>query len=373
MITIAFLVIGLLVGFLDKGFSIGVLVYGFTAALLGMVLARIKGRMYGWPPLRSRCGTVFISYRREYAAEARRVAEALYSEGIGVWMDEYRIGLGSTANLEQRLLDGVRMSSSALIIADGGWEESKWCFQNEGMPILDMIPVDKIIVASTPPLRLSLNAPGLDNRMKENLEYIPLCPLNVVIAKMAEKAGSELTLQKSASKSPQMDRFSYHGFDFALNVAGWSHAVATREKSAFPHRYYERQLGTNTLSLGLCCGALPGRVRAEMTDYGAIPEGRRFYEGVKSSASFYMKSGMLDGWKLAGVHLFRFGGRGQLSFTFRKPSGWYRRYPLAIDYANGQYEFDFFFIWGGSFREFCKYAYIMDDMVGSFEYRYTKT
>ncbi len=129
---------------------------------------------------------------------------------------------------------------------------------------------------------------------------------------------------------------------------------------------FKRWCGSDLLWGHLVIGPQDRHVRRTLMPMG-LSDDRAYYEEALRFADMFYKIHLPQ--RCVGVHLLFLNEWSHVALTTFFRGTWSRMYSLVFPGTDGgvDYEFTFFFFCQGPFRRFCHHAYLMDNLVMSFQ------
>jgi hypothetical protein len=308
---------------------------------------------------------IFVSYKSEDVAVARRIAETLIGAGWNVWFAEYRILLERRAQFMPMFGLGALDSWYGLLITNDRWAQSRHCAR-EARILLGTMGPKRILEVRAPsqPLphqyfpRLSQCAalettdPAKVLRFVEaHTNHLAACP--------------EHLLPRPAPIGGRRFSSYYEGRSCSIEVGDWDLFGDPASMSGISWGYKQ-----------LPSGVLDGHVGITPLEADRLAREKRWglgeafmFDVMAHHARKVIKS--FNGFP-RGVHLFYYQDRPQMGLTYwtDSPPYWHRSMMFdALNPTTGQAaNFHFRFRFKGSFREYCRHAHVMDALALSLEW-----
>jgi hypothetical protein len=317
---------------------------------------------------------IFISYKSEDAALARRLTDGLAASGWKVWFAEQQVLLAWRWLFPLAILAGIRDARFGLAITNDRWARSRHCAFEIRM-LLWMLGPRHVLEVCAP-------REPLPHQSYPRLAQSP---------------------SFAAGATPAI-------LDFVKDTTGATYAAKSSPEAPTEGASYRTEAGGRPLSLTVegwrmhrSGAAGPAALGGQAWSYDALPEGQLFvnvhwgretsHEGqrVDQGIDDRRMFDTLVKWapkhigrvraKVRGVHLLFHSGLSQMGVTYwvreqtvAGPSGatsvggyWTRKLSLVIpNRATGAMgEFVFTFGFRGPFADYCRYAHIMDAFASS--------
>lgn len=312
---------------------------------------------------------IFISYKSEDVALARRIAEALMASGWRVWFAEYRVLLSFRRWFTNMFVQGIRASDHGLVITNNRWANSEHCgreihwlqqFINPRSILELRLPREPLPHQRFPKLAES---PSLEsNDLKTILTFIG--------------ANTDVERTPVPTPEPPVQRGwltgNIDGRPCRVMLAGWTLEGGADGSIESMRWHYD----------GLPKGVLSGTAAVATGKAVDLDKQQRFGSGIEDKYMFdvlayWARKGFKKyGGKPRGVHLYFYDGRAQMGLTFwaaataNHPACWTRA--ILLDLKNpvtgAALHFQFRFKFNGSFTDFLRHAYLMDAAALSLEW-----
>ena len=305
---------------------------------------------------------IFISYKSHDAQLARGIAEQLMASGIRVWFAEYEILLKRRDRFEQSITRGLRRARFGLAITNDRYIASKYC-QLELRELLTRLDPGRVLEARSPDEN---ETHGMFPKLR-NSPHVVSPELDDVLRLVHE--ATDLTVEAapgppvSASAEPVGGPCLGHGY--TLDSSGWDVVEEAEDRAAggvIKGPVMRCSWSEFPIVANLFAGADPS------------PEARRRHRDTEDDREMY--DALLDylprhlgrlSARVRGVHLLFHGELSQMAATYRIAGYWSRKYSVTLPHPDGHDPAEFVFTFGffGPFRQFCRYAFAMDRLVGS--------
>lgn len=347
-----------------------------VVVLAGAVLTRHLGRTpfqraqaLAEATNRSRGGArpydVFVSYRA--AADtivARQLAERLIAEGLVPWFAEYVIPIRRPVDLTKALELGVRSAQSGLCLTSPRYYESQWCrFEFRQLSRSENLSSRSLVA-----LKLAESAHHLHDeapwRAQVAFESFPQA-----VERVCAILGVQIRREPEPEFSGDAERRTFQtGYgDYSLDVTGWE--VSSRPRDAGDGDKYgptfKRWIGTFCLWGHVVVGPQDRETRRLMTS-GDFDNREYFEEALRFADEFFR---LALPQSCVGVHLLFLDGWSHVALTTFFKATWSRVYSVVFPDPKGgaDIEYSFFFFARERFRDFCRHAHVMDDLVLSLQ------
>lgn len=307
---------------------------------------------------------IFISYKSQDVALARRIAEAFIAAGWKVWFAEYRILLDRRAQFLPMFGIGAVESRYGMVITNDRWAKSKHCSREARI----------LMAVKTPEEILELRAPSeaLPHQLFPKLAHSPVLD-STDVAEVLEFVESKTTLPpcpaglRPIASAPGSARFHtiYDGRACSIEVGQWDLFGDPASLSGVSWRFKH-----------LPAGVLEGTVAISPMQANQIAKEGRWGLGEELMfdvmAHYARKTLKRHAGRARGVHLFFYQDRPQMGLTHWGGDfpAWHRNIMLDVQSGAGDRaaNFHFFFRFQGSFPEYCRYAHLMDDLALSLQW-----
>ena len=307
---------------------------------------------------------IFVSYKSEDVALARRIADAFIAAGWNVWFAEYRILLDRRAQFLPMFGIGAIESRYGLVITNDRWAESKHCSRE----------VRLLLSTKTPEEVLEVRAPGqpLPHQRFPKLAQCPALEttdvnkiLNFVAGQTDLPACPDHQLPLTPPASQARFQTYFDGRPCSIEVGHWDLFGDPASLSGVAWRY--KHLPT---------GVLEGKVVISPMDAEQIAIEKRWGLGeafmFDVMAHHARKTMKRQKGRARGVHLFFYQGRPQMGLTHWGGDfpAWHRNILLDVwnSAANRAANFHFLFRFQGSFRDYCRHSHVMDELALSLQW-----
>lgn len=317
---------------------------------------------------------VFISYKSENVDVVRPFAEQLIAAGLNVWFAEYIIVLYGREYFDKAIDNGLKKAKIGICFTNDLYEKSEWC-QYEKEQLLRSKSQQNIIEIIIPTESISLNFRSLPieclstvykGDMNEILEFVQ----NIILVPI-----SKILYEDSFSRERKI--FKCLDQNYSLDFTGWkvneSEFFKFEEGDVAGPRF--RRENENFAMWGNLIIGIgnkdPKRSHVDnlRVSKGSVVNDRECYDyAIDFAKEFFAKYWQQ---KDLGVHLSFLLGHSHFAITTRfKPFLISRRYSIILHSPklNQILEFAFVFFFRGTFLKFCRYAYLMDSVVGSLNF-----
>ncbi len=311
---------------------------------------------------------VFVSYKSEDIHLVRRISEGLIANGFQVWFAEYEVLLQNYTQFQNAIDNGIQNSRYGVCFTNDRYVESKYC-RNEIEQLLNRSkcgPVNliEVMVPSEPRTReryseLS-NAPSIEHRFIDD-----------TLSFLAKKMGRPFDcIESSVPSNPEKRQCFDNGREaYSLDVQGWDVSDKAYLKPSggdLEGPKISRHCGEYFMWGNLMVGDQVDNPRA----WNNYQDDRECYKYALEFAEHYFFK--RRGWRFIerpiGLHLLFSHGFSHIGFTAKNWFNiWTRRYSVLVSHPQTEktLEFAFIFFFRGPFDQFCRYAYLMDELVGS--------
>jgi len=317
---------------------------------------------------RKRRYDVFLSYKSEDVHLVRRISERLIASGYRVWFAEYQVLLQNYDQFQKAIDKGIQRSCYGVCFANDRYVASPHV-RREIEQFLDprICGPDNIIEIMIP------KEPNTHERYPELSQTHSLEHRFVeeTLSHIAGKVGRPIHRQPEPSAPESENRWHFdNGREaYSLDVHGWD----------VSERMYLRSTGGDLegpkLSrvcedFRLCGNLIVGDQVDNPRAWGTTLDDRQAYRYAIDFAKHYFFRRWW--WRFVerpvGLHLFFSHGLSHIGFTAKTWfSFWTRRYSVILWHpkTHAPLEFAFVFFFRGPFAEFCRQAYLMDQLVES--------
>lgn len=321
---------------------------------------------------------LFVSYKSEDICLVRRISERLYASGYRIWFAEYRVLLQNYDRFQEQIDKAIRRSRYGLCFTNNRYVRSEHT-RREIEQLLESGncgPGDIIEIQVPAEAGPHSEYPELAHSRSTEHQFLEatLRYIEGTVGKPILPGGNLVETARHLRRDFEDGRETY-----SLEVGGWEVAETLLFRSdghdlEGPHftRYCDGHLLVGTLIVG----DQVHRPRASADDVND----RECYRAAIDFAKLYY---IYERWpwgtvveRLRGLHLVFLHGHSHIGFTtqtlFRR---WYRRYSVVLPYPRNRQvlEFAFLFRFEGSFSDFCRHAYLMDDLVLSLRLETSQT
>jgi len=341
---------------------------------------------------------IFISYRTKDSDFVRQIAEQLIGSGIKVWFFEYKVLLDAWEKLKPKNWEGlesvlekaIKKSEFGLAFTNDLYAESDWC-KFEMTQLLDSCGpgIQKVIEVKNHEqvggLLKEFPELELDGRPSRTLDD----PNDILsfIGEITKRPIHDISIErpkgiphvfegKCMGKTYQLDIsewqvVKYGGTPEPLpellqNVEGLPEGL---QNVAGPH--FRRNMGNDKVEMNLYFGPELSRkaIRESEDDremyYQLIEYASDHFENLRSELHVTPTD--------HGVHLVHVGDYAQIALTYWMHGYWTRKYSVIIFHSESGDAVEFVFTFGfsgpsSSFQRFCRYGYIMDNLVKSLKW-----
>lgn len=317
----------------------------------------------------------FVSYKVENVLLVRQVVEQLMASNIKIWFDEYQILLDDYENWEECVKENISKSRYVLIFIDKLYLLSGACqvefkdsVEKHGYDKMILIVLDEISNPILKEVKWSFHFTG-SNTINDILSFIesiirqPIQKINLENMRI----GKEYYTGKCLGFPYRLDVTSWNYrrslWSFLFNICyKISQYFAGTGNSAGPVLY--RIIENQRIEMNLYFGPeinpshIESRIKYTVNDRELQNEMREYAKG------YFNRYFGRDNVKCIGVHLVPHYEFMQFAFTYQLlPGLWCRKYSVTLPIANQVVEFVFTFGVYGSFKEFCKVAWLCDQLV----------
>lgn len=314
---------------------------------------------------------VFLSYKSEDVHMVRRIAETLIANRYAVWFAEYQVLLQNYNSFQEAINIGIESCRYGLCFTNDRYIESQYC-RHEIEQLLDplacgpdniieiMMPYEPRTHELYPDL---LHVHSLEHKfIEETLSHIE------------KKTRLPINYNIRSDTSGKEDRrhFDNGRERYSLDIQGWDvseHKYLPSTGGDIEGPKLSRQCKDFRMWGNLIIGNQVDNPRA----WGKNLDDRECYKYAMDFAKHYFYKRWW--WRLierpVGLHIFFSHGFSHIGFTAKNCfSVWTRRYSVIVHHpkTDNTLEFAFIFFFQGPFTEFCRYAYLMDDLVESLDF-----
>ena len=312
----------------------------------------------------------FVSYKSDDVQLAREITDQLIASGRRVWFAEYQILLQARDQFQEAILRGIRRSAVGLAITNDRYAESEYC----------RLEMHDLLERCGPERVLEIKVPAEDgpHRQFPGLEASPqatAADLNDALSFVNAELGWEVELPPSngaAAAGPKEIRAVCMGYVYRLDISGWEVLEAGLE-----------QLPDGTEKGPVLRRGLDGGGEVHVNVYAGPETATAARSQDRDADDREMYNELLDylprhvgrlSAKVQGVHLMFHKGLSQMAVTYRMPRRyggyWTRKHSVVIPgpHGNEPAEFVFTFGFSGPFREYCRHAHLMDELVRTVEW-----
>lgn len=307
---------------------------------------------------------VFISYKSQHSDFVRQVADQLIASGRNVWFNEYEVLVQNWERFGEAVDSGIARSTWGMAFTDEPYADSPYC-RNEMSRLLEHCGPERIMLVGA--LRESLLAdfPALADS--------PRCvagDVNQILSFVGKVAGWSVRPQplSEGDSPPRVFEGTCMGSPYRLNIAGWQLGTSGGQAAgqlldATQGPALSRSVDGAPIHMNLFAGAELSRNAIRETE-----DDRRMFDELRSYALRHLGA---VGARLRGLHLVRAQGHGQMALTYWMPQGyWTRKHSVVLSHPESGEAAEFVFTFGfpGEFREYCRYAHLMDRLVRSLQW-----
>lgn len=311
---------------------------------------------------------VFLSYKSEDVHLVRRIAEALLANQYTVWFAEYQVLLQNYDQFQGVIDSGIRASCHGICFTNDRYVDSPYCRREiEQLLAPNNCGPNKILEIMLP------HEAGPHDRYPDlsralSIEHRFIHETLLQIGKMTGKPVQ--TTVPPAKSEPEVRRTFDNGREsYSLAVQGWEVSERTYLPSTggdLEGSKVSRVCGDFAMWANLIVGDQVDNPRA----WGTTLDDRKCYKyAIDFGRHYFFKRWW---WRFVekpvGLHLFFSHGFSHIGFTSKNWFNvWTRRYSVILPHPRTRkpLEFAFIFFFRGPFAEFCRYAYLMDELVES--------
>lgn len=328
-----------------------------------------------------RCSTtplhdIFISYKSEDVAFARRIADALTAAGWRVWFAEYQVLLQRRDRFQLAILQGIFGGRFGLAITNDRWAGSEHC-QLEMTTLLKALGPEQILELRRP----KQNLPHLRHPALGGCRAIETDDVEAVLEFVQQATG--VPVPRSGPISPPSGGHRYQarcgGRPCSLLMEGWT--------LQNPGEAADGSLNGQTFLFGSGAGRIFVNVHSgpeesrEGQRTGQAIDDRQMFDALVAWAPTHVDRVEA---RVRGVHLLFHSGLSQMALTYwvrprtvDGPGGrtrvgdyWSRKVSIIIpNPVTGETaEFVFTFGFTGTFADYCRHAHLMDAFALSLEW-----
>jgi tetratricopeptide (TPR) repeat protein len=311
---------------------------------------------------------VFISYKSKNVDMARLISDRLIYSGKAVWFNEYQVLLVERSRFQEAIDQGIRESSFGLALTNDDYAKSKYC-DKEMVQLLQFCGPNNILEVKIP------EEPGTHEKYPQ-LSGSPghtfTGNINHLLDFVAKKTGWEIAPPVEAIRGQRKDVFegSCLGKTYSLDVSGWE--LVRRSFYGGGPCYVMNVEGFDifwNLQYGEEYSPKAYEARIGLRE----KDDRDLYNEICDYANHYF-SQLKKGSRVVGVHLLFKEGISHFSVTYHDGTFWKRRYSLMLRHpaTNLIAEFVFTFQFPGSYRQYCRYVELMDNLVQTLQWGESK-
>jgi hypothetical protein len=311
---------------------------------------------------------LFLSYRSTDAEVVRLICEQLIASGSNPWFAEYLIQLANRPQFFDAIVSGIQSSKAGLAFTHDDYLTQHT--HDEMSRLQAKLGAGQIREVRMPrhpqlythfPAQESCRSIELPRRLiPGNTSYINQV-LQFITNEFALPAARVPTLPPAKTNYFHDSKIGYR-----LNLSGWK--ITTKLLrwlwlGKYRPLFFQRTINNHRIHCNLMIGPA-GSVRQPAPSF---MDDREYYELIGEFASEQFFTGSR---RCVGVHLTRVGNHSQFGVTYKfdKSGIWFRRYAIDLLHSSGEtLEFAFVFSTTSTFREFCRYAYLCDQVVKSLQ------
>ncbi len=309
---------------------------------------------------------VFISYKSEDVHTARLIADQLIASGLRVWFAEYQVLLQNYEEFQDAIDYGIRNSANGILFTNNRYIGSPYCRDE----------VEKLLAHLGPGKLMEIMIPreDLPRRHYPDLEN---CPSHVgddalsILSFLREQTGWPVRPVSTLSRELEERRLqtTFQGRPMSVNVAGWEVTDPGHQSpdSGMQGLELRSKLPENDFHLfvNLYYGS---EIHPEAQRVGQPTNDRDVYKMLLDHAKGYVRKLGAD---MRGLHLLFHYDLSQFALTYWLDFYWTRKYSVIIPNevlaTNAEFVFTFGFV-GTSFKDYCRYAHLMDRLVASLQW-----
>jgi hypothetical protein len=324
-----------------------------------------------------RCGRsalydIFISYKSEDVALARRIADVLIAAGLRIWFAEYEILLHERDRFQRAILRGISETRFGLALTNNRWAQSEYCD----------FEIKRLLKVLKPASVLELRCPSeeLPHGINPGLIESPSAESRDVteILTFVERVTGLQISQSPVISSPKSGRrfnAKAAGRPCSLLIEGWTPTESVRSDGSLKDQKFRCDAVKDALlyvHIDLPGGSIVGPRSAQSID------DRKMFDDLVAWVPRHLHMLQTDfsvRVKVRSVHLLFHSGLSQFAVTYWVRLNWRHGYwtrKIAIIIPNqgtGETEeFVFTFGFHGSLADYCRYADLMDSFALSLEW-----
>lgn len=328
---------------------------------------------------------IFISYKTNNSDFVRQITEQLIASGIKVWFFEYKMLLEAWGKFNPRKWEGleakleaeIKKCLSGLAFTNNHYAESYWC----------RLEMSKLLAPACGPgtdkvMEIQISGPveSVNEEFKELQSQVKHSrildnPNNIFsfISEITKLKIHNVSIEEP-ERIPHVFEGKCMGKTYQLDTSEWQvvkYGVASVGLGNVEGPHFRRNMGDDRLEVNLYFGPELSRKAIRESE-----DDREMYSQLIEYASHHLenlRSELHVTPKVHGVHLVHVGGYAQIALTYWMHGYWTRKYSVIIFHSESGDAVEFVFTFGilgssSSFQQFCRYGYIMDNLVKSLKW-----
>ena len=304
---------------------------------------------------------VFVSYKSKNVDMARLISDRLIYSGKTVWFNEYQVLLVERSRFQEAIDKGIRESSFGIALTNDDYAESVYC-EKEMVQLLQFCGANNILEVKIP------HEPGTHQKYPQlsgSPAHVFTGDIDQMLNFVAQKTGWEIAPPVQVFRRPGRVVFegACLGKAYVIDVSGWE-LVERSFHGGGP--FYVVNVEGFDIFWNLQYGeeTSPKAYEARLGLSQKKDNDRDLYNEICDYANHYF-SQLKPGSKVAGVHLLFMEGISHFAVTYHDGTFWKRRYSLMLSHptTNRIAEFVFTFQFPGSYKQYCRYVELMDNLV----------
>jgi len=305
---------------------------------------------------------IFISYKSQDVELARKLADILIVSGKKPWFAEYEILLSKRNKFQEAIDYGAQHSTYGLAITNDPYAESPYCSRE----------IDLLLKYCHPGNILEIQLPREDlphkkfTQLSTKAKSLESREINEILNFIEKETAWEL--QRELYVTNLKDNLYYdqlYNYPYCLNVKGWQLSGYNPTQHPYvvggPEFTFYNKLSNIKFNVFYGFYNQPEavkRLKLRQTD------DREIYDTIIKFANNYLKETHAE---VKGVHLLFIENYSQFVVSYHRGNYWIRRYSIVIEHPILKNPVEIVFTFGitDSFKNYCHYASVLDNVVKS--------
>jgi|GEM_PF-6861556 len=301
----------------------------------------------------------FLSYKSKNVAMARLITDRMIASRKAVWFNEYQVLLFERSRFQDAIDKGIRKCKYGIALTNDDYASSEYC-EKEMVQLLEFCGVDNIIEIMIPQEpKTHRKYPQLKDRPAHVFTGDVEAMLDFIIQKTRWRIKPSVQILRHEHR--KFFEGDCLGKPYEVDVTGWE-LIEKSFQGGGP--CYVQDVEGRDIFWNLQYGQEYSPKAYEARFRLSQKSDRDLYNELCDYANHYF-SHLKPDFKVVGVHLFFLENISNFALTYHDGKFWKRRYSIMLRHPQNHdiAEFVFTFQVSGSFKQYCCYVELMDDLV----------